>query len=108
MGEIDLVRQPGGRNTCSVFEMHRLPEERQLISKPMPVVGAQITGVIPPFRLEIVMRKVVSGKSVRIVGSRCCPALRRKRANRGGQGGNNKKHASPIPAPTLHGWPRWD
>src|SRR5205085_1770593 len=64
VGQIHLVRPPGLRYIGRVFQMYALTKKREFISEPVSVPGAQIARVIPPFRLKIVMGKMISRERV--------------------------------------------
>ena len=64
MREIDLIDLPFRRVGDFLGPLQTDPEKSDLVSEGFAFGGLQITGVVPPFDAEIVVRKMVARKIV--------------------------------------------
>ena len=59
-----MVDFPGGRIVNGVSPIEPDPEESELIAEQAVFFIFQVSGVIPPFDAELIMRKIVAGELV--------------------------------------------
>src|SRR6478736_7161620 len=76
MGEFHIVHNKSGGDGFSVLQRPvPVPEEGDLVTKRPPIRRFQISGEIPPFGAELVVRKMVSRKSNLITWDSDSPPL---------------------------------
>src|ERR1700682_2321852 len=91
MRQVEIVHAPGRRVVTGVAAL-ALPEKDQFKTVAMPVIGAEVTGVIPPLGAELRMIEVIAGEVVVITGE-SLTVVRASGAERpAGEKGNDSPH----------------
>ena len=70
MCEIDMVNFPGRRVVNGVGLIESDPEESELVAEGAAFFIFQISGVIPPFDAELIVREIIAGKLEIVSGKR--------------------------------------